>query len=228
MRAITAWAVLALAGGAVWGESASELARTIRWYGQDDLRIEFGGLVIRVDPVYGPVDEVADLILVTHDHGDHYNFDRIEDLSGPATRVFVGFDEPSYERLLPGEKRSVGGVTVQAVPAYNLKSNNHPKASQYCGFVLTAGGKTIYITGDTELIPEMASITCDIILLPLGQTYTFPSVADAQKAVLTTKAKVAIPVHYGMYEGSDQDADRFVADLVAKKIDAFRLPLLRE
>lgn len=224
MRALTC-VVLALAGGTVWGD-ASEVARTIGWHGQNDLRIEFGGLVIRVDPVYGPADEVADLILVTHDHGDHYNFDRIEDLSGPSTRVLVGFDEPAYDRLLPGQKRLVGGVTIEAVPAYNLKGTNHPRSSDFCGYLLSAGGLTIYITGDTELIPEMNSITCDIILLPLGQTYTFRSVADAEKAVVATRARVAIPVHYGMYEGSDQDADRFVADLKAKKIDAFRLPLL--
>lgn len=225
MKAFMAWAVLALAGGTVWGDPVVDAARAIRWYGQDDLRIVLGGLVIRVDPVYGPTDEVADLVLVTHDHGDHYNFDRIEDLSGPQTKVFVGFDDPLYERIRPGEKRQVVGVTVEAVPSYNVVGTNHPKAAGYCGYLLSVPGLTIYVTGDTERIPEMKAIACDIILLPLGQTYTFRSVAEAENAVVDTKAKVAIPVHYGMYEGADRDADAFVADLKDRKIEAFRLPL---
>jgi L-ascorbate metabolism protein UlaG (beta-lactamase superfamily) len=221
--------VLALSGGAAWAEGTpAEVARTIRWYGQNSLRVELGGLVIRIDPAYGPVDEAADLILVTHDHGDHYNFDRVEALSGPKTAVLVGFDDPVYDRIRPGEKRHFGAVTVEAVPAYNVTTAHHPKGSAYCGFLLSVPGVCVYVTGDTERIPEMKQISCDIILLPLGQTYTFPSLADAENAVVDTKARVAIPVHYGMYEGSSLDADHFVSDMQARNVDAFRLPLTGE
>ncbi len=77
------------------------------------------------------------------------------------------------------------------------------------GYILTLGHVKIYHAGDTERIPEMQSISCDIILLPIGQTYTMNTIDEAVKAVLDTKASVAIPIHFGMYEGKVEDAEAF-------------------
>ena len=225
------WMLLTLAvvGSGVWGAplpdlTADQAVQGIRWFGQNDLRISIGGMVIWIDPVYESSDEKADLILITHNHGDHYNSDKIDALTGLRTKVLVGFDDPSYDRIRPGDTKSFGEVTVEAVPAYNRAASFHPKNQEFCGFVISAQGVRVYVTGDTELVPEMKNLRCDIVLLPLGQTYTFRSLQDAEQAVLDVRAKIAIPVHYGMYEGSEADADRFVSDLNARGVTAIRLP----
>ncbi|HNV53360.1 MAG TPA: MBL fold metallo-hydrolase, partial [Tenuifilaceae bacterium] len=91
------------------------------------------------------------------------------------------------------------------------------------GYLLNLCNVWLYHTGDTELIPEMKNIKCDIIMLPLGQTYTMNSVEDAVQAVLDTSASVAIPVHYGIYEGSDDDALKF-KEMLKDKAEVIILP----
>jgi L-ascorbate metabolism protein UlaG (beta-lactamase superfamily) len=196
----------------------------ISWYGQSSLRIELGGKLIWIDPVRVSATEKADIILLTHDHGDHYSMADVKKLSGPSTLVFAGFDGSSYARIKPGDVKKIGALGVEAVPSYNItKSENHPKSAAYCGFVLSGEGVRVYDAGDTERIPEMKSISCDIAFLPLGQTYTMNSVDEAVQSALDVKAKIAVPFHYGLYEGSEKDADAFVAALKAKGVQALRL-----
>ncbi len=198
-----------------WGRA--ELSRIIQWYGQSSLRIEVGGKVIWLDPVKVPVSEAADLILITHDHGDHYSPADIKKLSGPSTIVLAGFDSPSLSRVRPGDENAFGDVAIEVVPAYNLvKTQFHPKSALYCGFVITGSGLRIYVSGDTERIPEMKAIDCDIAFLPLGQTYTMGSVAEAAQAAMDVKAKIAVPIHFGLYEGTEADAEEFARLLEGK------------
>jgi L-ascorbate metabolism protein UlaG (beta-lactamase superfamily) len=190
--------------------SPEELRRSITWYGQSSLRIEIGGKLVWLDPVKVPVTEAADLILVTHDHGDHYSPEDIQRLSGPSTLVLAAFDGQPWTRIRPGEKRVLGELTVEAVPAYNLvKTQFHPKSAGYCGYILSARGMRVYDAGDTERIPEMKGIRCDAVFLPLGQTYTMGSVAEAAQAALDVKASIVLPFHFGLYEGSEADAQEF-------------------
>jgi L-ascorbate metabolism protein UlaG (beta-lactamase superfamily) len=115
-------------------------------------------------------------------------------------------------------KTTVGNIQIEAVPAYNIvKTNYHPKEKKYVGYIITVEGVRIYHAGDTERIPEMKEFTCDIVLLPLGQTYTMNTVEEAAEAALDVKAKFAIPIHYGMYEGKMEDAIKF-AELLKDKI----------
>jgi L-ascorbate metabolism protein UlaG (beta-lactamase superfamily) len=200
------------------------VAKGITWCGQNDLRILLAGKIIRVDPAYTTSTEKADIILITHSHQDHMAPNRIKKLRGPDTTVLAGFESFDYQRIEPGKETTVKGIKIKAVPAYNIGTANHMKAVGFCGFVISAGGVTIYVTGDTNRIPEMKSISCDIVLLPLGKIYTMGSLEEAEQAVLDVKAKIAIPVHYGMYEGTQADADAFVSDMKAKGIIAFRLP----
>ena len=99
-------------------------------------------------------------------------------------------------------------MIIHAVPAYNITRQYHKKSSNYLGYVIDFDGISLYHTGDTERIPEMKEIRCDIIMVPLGQTYTMNSVEEAVEVVLDTKARVAIPIHWGLYEGSGEDAGR--------------------
>jgi L-ascorbate metabolism protein UlaG (beta-lactamase superfamily) len=199
------------------------LSRMVRWYGQSSLRIELGGKVVWIDPVSVGVSEKADLILVTHDHQDHYSPSDIKRLSGPATVVLAGFDGSSYARIVPGDKKAFGPLSIEAVPAYNVKKSNfHPKSKRYCGFILSAGGMRLYDAGDTERIPEMKSFSCDVAFLPLGQTYTMGSVVEAAEAAIDVKAAIAVPIHFGMYEGSEADAQEF-ARILKGKVEVVRL-----
>jgi L-ascorbate metabolism protein UlaG (beta-lactamase superfamily) len=221
-------AIMALAAGfsaALFALTPDEALKRLSWYGQGSLRIELGGKIVWIDPVGVRVPEKADLILITHDHQDHYSAADVERLSGPATRVFAGFDAPGATRIKPGESIKLGELEIEAVPAYNIvKKSAHPKSALYCGFVLSAEGVRVYDAGDTERIPEMKAISCDIVLVPLGQTYTMNSVDEAVQSALDVKAVIAIPIHYGLYEGTEGDADAFVAALKAKGVAALRLP----
>ena len=85
----------------------------------------------------------------------------------------------------------------------------HKRNDDFAGYILTVGQSRIYHAGDTERIPEMKNIDCDIALLPLGQTYTMNSVEEAAEAAMDTGAEIAIPIHYGMYEGTKEDALEF-------------------
>ncbi len=223
-RFIALFFLVAIAAAGASAMSAAEAAQGILWYGQSSLRMVLDGKVVWIDPVNVSVAEQADLILVTHSHGDHYSAADIKKLSGPSTAVLVGFDAEGLSRIKPGDKKTFGNLVVEAVPAYNIvKAQNHPKASQFCGFVLSAQGVRIYVAGDTERIPEMKSIVCDVAILPLGQTYTMGSVGEAVQAALDVKAKVALPYHYGLYEGTQADADKFVADLGAAGVQSFQM-----
>jgi len=110
--------------------------------------------------------------------------------------------------MLPGQKLNIEGLEIEAVPAYNKARAFHPKASNFVGYIISAGGIKIYHAGDTDFIPEMEKLKVDIAMLPVGGTYTM----DAQEAALAAdsiKPKIAVPMHYGAIVGSTNDADKF-------------------
>lgn len=199
--------------------STMEMLTHIHWLGQAAVKIALPEKTIYIDPYQISQEIKADLILITHSHGDHFSPADINKIMADHTIVIAPQDcisrikELSQEKAVvsePGLKKQIGEILIEAVPAYNvLKSNFHPKSNRWLGYILTIDGVRIYHAGDTERIPEMKDIRCDIALLPLGQTYTMSSVEEAAEAALDVKAKVAIPIHYGLYEGSQQDARHF-------------------
>ncbi len=200
-------------------------AKSIQWLGQAAVRINYKGHVIYIDPFQLKSAEPADLILITHDHEDHLSLQDIAKIAGPNTRFIVAsacvdkLQQAGYKNIqpvVPGSKINVMGLGITAVPAYNLVKQMHPKSLNYVGYVIDFDGIKVYHTGDTERIPEMKEIRCDIILLPLGQTYTMNSVEEAVDAVLDTKASIAIPIHWGLYEGTANDAKKF-GELLEKR-----------
>lgn len=175
------------------------------------LEIRYKGISIQLDPVAGygkPTDYAAefpkaDVILVTHEHPDHLDAAAIETLSAPGTililnktsRDMIGKGDAvsNFEkRILPGE------ILLEAVPAYNTtpgREKFHPKGNGN-GYVLTIDGFRIYVAGDTEDIPEMASLKdIDLAFLPVNQPYTMTpeQCVSAAKAIAP---KVLIPYHF--------------------------------
>jgi L-ascorbate metabolism protein UlaG (beta-lactamase superfamily) len=170
----------------------------------------------------------ADIILFTHDHDDHVSASGIADILKDSTVIIapaVCLENRNLKKynkkmisLKPLDSIVVDGVVIKAVYAYNIKKQWHAKGDNFVGYVITADGVTYYHTGDTERIPEMQSIVCDIIMLPLGQKYTMNSVEEAAEVVADVKASVAIPMHWGEHEGTDADVAKFQKLMDDKKI----------
>lgn len=205
------------------GSSPEETVKNIKWFGQAALKINTGKLFIYIDPYQLKNPDKADIILITHDHSDHYSKQDIDKLKKDNQIIIAPFDINGKNIvLLPGKTTTVQGVSIEAVPAYNIKKiNYHPKGKNFAGYILTINGVRIYIAGDTEKIPEMDKINCDIAFLPLGQTYTMNSVQEAVESAITVKAKIAIPYHFGLAEGTEKDAKMFVEELKKKGMTSF-------
>lgn len=201
----------------------------VRWLGHDSFLIvdEARGKRIYVDPYQLGHHEPADLILISHDHFDHFSLEDVAKLEKPDT-VFVTV--PSVAKQLPGrnviavqpgDKVVASDVPVEAVAAYNVNKFRspgqpfHPKSAGFVGFILTVDGRRIYHTGDADLIPEMAGLQVDVALLPVSGTYVMTP-EEAAEAAARIRPGVAVPMHYGAIVGSEADARRF-AQLAAEK-----------
>lgn len=195
----------------------NKLVKNIHWIEQACFRIDAGKYTVYIDPNSVPDNIKADVILITHPHGDHWSQEELDKIVKPTT-ILIAPAEVVYNGkigkrvvLKPGEEYNFSAnIKVKAVPAYNIdKTWAHPKENNWVGYLLKVNGVTIYHAGDTELVPEMKTFTADIALLSLGQTYTFNSVDDAAQAAKDVQAKLAIPMHFGLYEGTAEDALTF-------------------
>jgi L-ascorbate metabolism protein UlaG (beta-lactamase superfamily) len=189
------------------------MLENLHWLGHDAFRID-GPPVIYVDP-YQLRDGLppADLILITHDHFDHLSPADVARLHRPTTKIVApkeveGKLSVPVEVIAVGETKTVAGVTIKAVPAYNTDKSYHPKKDGKVGFVITVGGVTYYHAGDTDVIPEMAGLAPDVALLPVSGTYVMTA-EEAVQAARSIKPKTAVPMHYGAIVGSDADAKKF-------------------
>lgn len=185
----------------------------IKWLGHASFKIS-GEKVVYIDPwKLERKNEEADIILITHDHYDHCSLADIEKLRGSRTTVVA---PPDAAKKITGDVRevksgrdlTVKGIKIETYPAYNLEKSFHPRANGWLGYVITINGKRIYHTGDTDLIPEMDKIRADVVLLPVGGTYTMDAKQAAQ-AANRIKPKLAIPMHFGSIVGSSKDAEEF-------------------
>ena len=184
----------------------------IFWLGHSTIRIDTDP-VIYIDPWKVKKPKKSGLVLVSHCHFDHLSPEDIEKVSGPGTVILATADclgdLPKGARAVkPGDRIELPGIVVEAVPAYNTNKTFHPKASGWVGFVIEAEGRRIYYPGDTDVIPEMDSIRADIVLIPVGGTYTMTA-AEAADAVNRIKPVVAVPIHYGDIVGTPADAKKF-------------------
>lgn len=207
-------------------KNVEALAESIQWFGQASIKIQYSGKTIYIDPFRIKLSDTADIIFITHPHFDHYSEEDIKKIATTDTVIFCPNELVESTKKLelakvygvaPGFETEWKGICIKAVPAYNIiKSDKHLREKKWVGYVLTLGHVIIYHAGDTEKIPEMKSISCDIILIPLGQTYTMNTVDDAVNAVLDTDASIAIPIHFGMYEGKVEDAELFKRKLAGR------------
>ena len=205
-----------------------KMVKNIHWFGQAAVKIDAGDQVIYIDPYRIKKKDKADIVLITHSHSDHLSPADVSKVLTENTVLIAPKDciqqleELSKSKVIvlePGENFTVKGILIEAVPAYNIvKKEFHPKKNKWVGYVMSIEGVRIYHSGDTERIPEMKDFSCDIAMLPLGQTYTMNSVKEAAESAQDVKAKIAIPIHYGLYEGTAEDAEEF-KEILADKIE---------
>lgn len=188
----------------------------IEWLGHDSFRLT-GEKKIYVDPwKISNASHDADVVLYTHDHFDHFVAEDLEKVRNDKTLVvapamFKDKIQGNLKLVAAGDKLDAEGVPVQVVKAYNLhpdRQNFHPESYGGVGYIVTLGGKRIYHTGDTDPIPEMKNIKCDIMLVPVSGTYVCTP-DEAVQAVEMVKPKLAIPMHWDSIVGSWEDANSF-------------------
>ncbi len=199
----------------------------VRPFHHASLMLTLNGRNILVDPApaFGAEGDVTaeymaapapDLILVTHEHPDHFNVEILQAVVGEAPIVAP----QSVADLMPdalkakatvmanGETKTIAGVAIEAVPAYNITEGRlqyHPEGRDN-GYVLTLGGKRIYIAGDTEGTPEMRALeNIDAAFVPMNLPYTM-EIEQAADAVNDFRPAVVYPYHYG-----DSDVQAFAA-----------------
>jgi len=186
----------------------------ITFIGHGTLMFEYNDLVIHVDPWTRIADydrlPSADLVLVTHHHADHADkaaLDKV--LSDQSVLIWTEICSRKGDRdgivLENGETTEELGLTIEAVPAYNLEKQYHPKGDGN-GYVVTFADLRVYIAGDTENIPEMAELEdIEVAFIPMNVPYTMTP-AMAADAARMVDPKILYPYHFG-----DTDTQKLVS-----------------
>jgi L-ascorbate metabolism protein UlaG (beta-lactamase superfamily) len=185
------------------------MAVYVKWLGHASFQIRTTDRVIYIDlKKYGKIvetSEKADIILVTHNHGDHCSPAKIQKLQKKETVVVAPKNCASRiggnaRTIKPGEEITIANVTIKAVEAYNIKRFKpsgkpwHPKGYGV-GYLIEVEGKTIYHAGDTDFIPEMSHLKkIDLALLPTGDKYTMDN-SEAAQAAVAIGPKIAMAMH---------------------------------
>ncbi len=195
------------------------------------------GFRIAIDPYeVSQTVEKVDMILITHSHYDHCHVPSIIQLSSPKTTIIATVDCQSKIAKLEkvdlqvievGDELDFGNFKIEAVPAYNVKKEFHPKKEGWIGYVVKIGSVVIYHAGDTDNIPEMQKLTGYskhdnqfVAFLPVSGTYVMDP-EEAAEAAAMLKPDFAVPMHYGAgVAGTVDDAKRFVELCLAKNIKA--------
>lgn len=161
----------------------------------------------------------ADIIFCTHTHTDHFSEEDILKIKKDNT-IFVGtedciikvmklgFSDENIRIVEPNQKYNVLGINFETVPAYNIEKKYHLKENNWVGYVLEINDIHYYVAGDTDLTPEVKTVTCDVAFVPVGGRYTM-NAKEAASLVNTIEPQIAIPTHYGDIIGTRDDAELF-------------------
>ena len=198
-----------------------DLIARLAWLGHDSYRID-GDITCYFDPYEIEGGTGADIIFISHEHFDHCSPTDVAKIKKDDTVIVTDLAsaaklEGDIRTMRPGDRLTVKGVEVEAVPAYNLNKEFHPKNAEMIGFVVTIDGVRLYHAGDTDFVPEMKEINTDIALLPVSGTYVMTA-DEAVQAAQAIGPKVAVPMHYGAIVGDKSDAEHF-RDQLAGKIE---------
>jgi L-ascorbate metabolism protein UlaG (beta-lactamase superfamily) len=198
-----------------------DLLDGITWFRGSSVRIRRHGLEVHVDPLGLTEDSKADIVLLTHPHYDNFSEDDIARVRGPNTVLVAPASmkkqlEDADHFMRPGDMLQLEGFDVLAVPAHNVDKKFHTQEHGWLGYVFTIGDVTYYHAGDTDFLPAMFGIRCDVAFLPCGGHYTM-DVEDAAKAGEACGAGLIVPIHWGEPHATREDIDR-LAELFSGEV----------
>jgi len=184
----------------------------ITWFRGSSVRIRRGGVEVHVDPLGVDEDSKANFVLLTHPHYDNFSEDDIARVRDSGTVIIA---PASMKKLLddadhfmrPGDMLQLDGFDVLAIPAHNVDKKFHTPDHGWLGYVFTLDDTTYYHAGDTDFLPAMFGIRCDVAFLPVGGHYTM-GIEDAARAGEACGAEVVIPIHWGEKHGTEEDVEQ--------------------
>lgn len=185
----------------------------LTWFGHGSFRIEYGTKVIYLDPYAGGPEvytKPANLILLTKSTYDHFSRTVVIKLLIDNTHIFgpkeVARELNGCRAFDPGESLIFeDGTRIQATTAKIVRRD---MSEQSLGWLITVEKKTLYFTGDTDMTDELRRAKADVVIIPVGGTFTMKA-KDAAEAVNIINPKIAIPTHYGHTAGTQDDAELF-------------------
>ena len=177
---------------------------------------------IYFDPLNIKDRGAAKLIFITHPHYDHFSKKDIDMIATPSTKfvcplfmkeefVIAGLGEALY--VEPNKCYEIEGIKFKTFPAYNTNKKFHPRENNWVGYILKIEGKSVVVTGDTDITSELLEIKYpDVLLLPIGGTFTMTA-AEAANAANKIHPRLVIPTHYGSIVGTKEMASEFLNHL---------------
>ena len=185
----------------------------ITWLGHAGIQIIASHKAIYVDPVIDLVENSrkADLILVSTADFDHFSTECVRNLAGDLG-VMCGTPEAAallngISSLKPNEVRDFEFCKIKAMPTRPWGRN---RKNSILGFFIKIEDKTVYYPGDTQYLQEMNSLRPDVLLLPIGGTFS-PTAREAYQWLKFIEPKIAIPIHYGRLDGTIDDAKELIS-----------------
>lgn len=178
----------------------------LKWLGHASSLVKADGKNIYIDPYGGDYSEKADLVLITHEHGDHCDLEKLSLIRGPETIVLTSsacakkIPGNKVETMSPGDVREFGGVKIHAVEAYNYKRFRspgvpyHPEGTQV-GFIVESEGKKVYHLGDSDLLPSMEGLEGITIALIPTMGRAVMDLDEAVEAAIAIGPETAMPLH---------------------------------
>lgn len=182
------------------------------------VRLETAQGIIYFDPFnINGTPKDADYIFITHSHFDHYSPKDIVKIANENTAFVIPKSmlkevsdvlKNNVNALEPCEKKEIGSIKVEAVPAYNTNKPMHKKEYGWLGYVVTVEDKRVYVCGDMDATDEGINVDCDIAFVPSGGIFTM-NAKEAAEFVNKMKPKTAVPYHYGTIVGGSKCGEKF-------------------
>ena len=160
----------------------------------------------------------ARIIFITHSHRDHFSLDDIAKIKNEETILVITsdclidaltiFDKNHIVEVEPNRHYVLGDIVFDTVPMYNLNKSYHTLDKKWVGYVVDINDIRYYVVGDSDDTEDLVNVSCDVLFIPIGGTYTM-TLEEAVFAAEKVKPKIVVPTHYGTVVGSNQDGRRF-------------------